>query len=150
MTARKSAPPAAPADAPRRAGGRSGTGSRRDRQNGSQRVESELERAFDTYWRRHAPGAPEPTKEHRFAPPRRWRFDRSWPAALVAVELEGGVWSGGRHTRGKGYIDDCIKYNAAQLEGWLVLRFTADMLGNDPEGCVTQVIEALEARRGDA
>ena len=38
---------------------------------------------------------PEPEREYRFAPPRRWRFDFAWPAAMLALEVEGGVWSTG-------------------------------------------------------
>lgn len=30
-----------------------------------------------------------------------------------------------RHTTGTGYTEDCNKYNLAQVNGWLVLRFTA-------------------------
>ncbi len=73
-------------------------------------------------------GLPEPTLEHRFAPPRQWRFDLAWPELKLAVECEGGIWTGGRHTRGKGFEDDCVKYNAAALLGWTLLRFTGGML----------------------
>ncbi len=66
----------------------------------------------------------EPTREHQFAPPRRWRFDFSWPDLMLAVEIEGGVWTNGRHTRGSGFVADTEKYNAAALAGWRVLRFT--------------------------
>lgn len=67
-----------------------------------------------------------PVEEYRFAPPRRWRFDFAWPALLLAVEIEGGVWRGGRHTRGAGYYQaDAEKYNAAAVAGWTVLRYTS-------------------------
>ena len=69
---------------------------------------------------------PEPEREHRFAPPRRWRFDLCWKAVKLAVEVEGGVWTGGRHVRGKGAIGDMDKYNTATLNGWKVLRFSAE------------------------
>lgn len=62
-------------------------------------------------------------EEHRFHPTRKWRFDFAWPSHQVAVEVEGGAFSGGRHTRGMGFVADCEKYNAAVLAGWLVLRF---------------------------
>lgn len=73
-------------------------------------------------------GLPPPIREYRFAPPRRWRFDYAWPALRFALEVEGGTWSGGRHVRGKGYENDCVKYNAAALAGWIVLRVTTAML----------------------
>jgi hypothetical protein len=71
-------------------------------------------------------GLPAPTREYQFHPTRRWRFDLAWPERKVAVEIEGGVWSKGRHTRSKGFIGDCEKYNEAALLGWLVLRVPGD------------------------
>lgn len=70
-------------------------------------------------------GLPAPAREHRFALPRRFAFDFAWPLHLVAVELDGGSWSGGRHTRGSGFERDTEKRNLAQLLGWMVLHFTA-------------------------
>ncbi|PRY10305.1 hypothetical protein CLV24_11433 [Pontibacter ummariensis] len=66
--------------------------------------------------------------EHRFHPEREWRFDFYLPQSRVAIEVEGGVWTQGRHTRGKGYIGDMEKYNSAQTMGIKVLRFTPDQL----------------------
>ncbi len=73
-------------------------------------------------------GLPAPTKEHRFHPDRRWRFDYAWPAERVALEVEGGVWTEGRHVRGAGFLGDVEKYNAAALDGWTLLRTTPDRL----------------------
>lgn len=67
---------------------------------------------------------PEPIREYRFAPPRRWRFDVAWLELRVAVEIDGATWSGGRHTRGGGFEADCEKLNTAALMGWTVLRFS--------------------------
>jgi very-short-patch-repair endonuclease len=64
-------------------------------------------------------------REFRFHPKRRWRFDFYVPDHNFAIEIEGGVWTKGRHTRGTGYIVDCDKYNNATLMGFKVLRFTA-------------------------
>jgi hypothetical protein len=75
-----------------------------------------------------AAGLPAPVREHRFAPPRRWRFDYAWPACRLALEIEGGVWVGGRHVRGRGFESDCEKYSEAALRGWRVLRVTPAML----------------------
>lgn len=73
-------------------------------------------------------GLPEPTPEHRFSPDRKWRFDWAWPALGVALEIEGAVWTHGRHTRGAGFLADIEKYNAAALRGWAVYRCTPDTL----------------------
>lgn len=67
---------------------------------------------------------PHPTPEHAFAKPRRWRFDLAWPGRKLAVEIEGGVRTNGRHTRGSGYVKDLEKYNRAALDGWMLLRVT--------------------------
>jgi very-short-patch-repair endonuclease len=69
-------------------------------------------------------GLPLPKREYEFCPGRKWRFDFAWIEQKLAVEVEGGNWSGGRHTRGRGFEQDCEKYNAAILMGWRVLRFT--------------------------
>ena len=69
-------------------------------------------------------------REYRFHPERRWRFDFAHPGARLAVEIEGGAFSGGRHTRGSGFRADLEKYNAAVLEGWRVLRFLPEQVNN--------------------
>lgn len=63
-----------------------------------------------------------PTFEVLFHPTRKWRMDVAWECSKVAIEVMGGVFSGGRHTRGKGYIEDCNKMNEAQILGWIVLQ----------------------------
>lgn len=67
-------------------------------------------------------------KEFRFHPKRMWRFDYAIPDYKVALEVEGGVWTGGRHTRPQGFLGDIEKYNTATLMGWKVLRVTPDNL----------------------
>lgn len=75
--------------------------------------------------------------EYKFWEGRQFRFDFAFPTQKLAVEIEGGVWmSKSRHTSGKGYTSDCIKYNEAQLRGWTVLRFTKDMLEADDNGSI--------------
>lgn len=67
-------------------------------------------------------------KEFRFHPTRLWRFDYAIPEHKIALEVEGGVWTGGRHTSPKGFLGDVEKYNTATLMGWRVLRTTPDQL----------------------
>lgn len=67
-------------------------------------------------------------RELRFHPVRRWRFDYAIPDHKIAVEVEGGVWTQGRHTRPRGFLGDMEKYNAAAALGWRVLRVTPDTL----------------------
>ena len=67
--------------------------------------------------------------EYKFHPVRKWRFDYAIPDLMIAIEIEGGSWVQGRHTRGKGYQGDMEKYNTAQLMGWKVLRYTPEQAG---------------------
>lgn len=66
--------------------------------------------------------------EFKFHSSRKWRFDYAIPEIKIAIECEGGIWTRGRHTRGKGYKADMEKYNAAVELGWKLLRFTPDEL----------------------
>jgi len=65
--------------------------------------------------------------EYKFCPTRNWRFDyRLIIPWMVAVEIEGGIFSRGRHTRGAGYQKDLLKYNTAAALGWKVYRFSTE------------------------
>lgn len=87
---------------------------------------SRLELKFTLFWR--SLGGPQLTPEVKVVPDRRWRFDFAHPGTRIAIEIEGGTWTGGRHTRGSGYAKDCEKYNEAQLAGWTVFRLTGEMI----------------------
>ncbi len=65
-------------------------------------------------------------EEHRFCDGRQWRFDYACLEAAIAIEVEGGIWTQGRHSRGAGMLRDMEKYNTAQLFGWIVLRYTPE------------------------
>lgn len=73
-------------------------------------------------WLGQNPDIPEPEVEYRFHPHRQWRFDFAWPAQMFAVEIEGGLYKGGRHQSLKGFIADCEKYEEAMILGWTVYR----------------------------
>lgn len=75
-------------------------------------------------------GFPAPEPEYRFHPQRLWCFDLAWPELLVAFEREGGTGRIGksRHTRPRGYEEDCCKYSEAAILGWCVVRATARMI----------------------
>lgn len=73
-------------------------------------------------------GLPAPVIEHPFSKElgRKHRFDLAWKDRMLALEIEGGIWTrgGGRHNRGSGYLRDIEKYNLAAQLGWKVLRCT--------------------------
>ena len=75
-------------------------------------------------------GCPEPVPEYRFAPPRRWRVDLAWVDKKIALEIEGGIWIGGRHTSGTGFLKDIEKYNELAILGWRLLRCTPKMIAS--------------------
>lgn len=73
----------------------------------------------------HLHGLPAYVTEHRFHPTRRWRFDYAWPGLKIAVEVHGGTYTNGRHTRGLGFTGDREKMNEAAIYGWTVLEVTS-------------------------
>ena len=89
-------------------------------------TKSDLEETFS--YQLKVLNLPEPIREHRFHPERKFRFDFAWLPEMIAVEIEGGTWSKGRHNRPMGFGKDCEKYNEAQRLGWVVYRFTGDMV----------------------
>jgi very-short-patch-repair endonuclease len=86
------------------------------------------------------------SREVIFDRTRRWRFDFVIvvpDSPGIAIEVEGGTWQAGRHTRGVGFEKDCEKYNRAVLLGWRVLRFTPAMI---EDGRALKTIEEAMSR----
>ena len=79
-------------------------------------------------------------QEFQFHPTRKWRADFHIKNTKLLIEVEGGIWSGGRHTRGKGYLGDMEKYNAATMMGFQVLRFSTEQVTS---GFAIKQIEGL-------
>lgn len=91
----------------------------------TERVVSEGEATLAQHLRAHGVSF---EQEFKFHPDRKWRADFHIVGHKLLVEVEGGIWSGGRHTRGKGYIGDMEKYNAAVGLGYRVLRFSTEQV----------------------
>jgi very-short-patch-repair endonuclease len=88
-----------------------------------------------------AAGLPEPALEFFFAKDdlgREWRADLAYPSEWILIEIEGGTWVRGRHSRGAGYEGDCEKYDVATLMGYRVYRFTSNQV---KRGIVPRVIK---------
>ncbi|MGS0705485.1 DUF559 domain-containing protein [Acinetobacter sp. ANC 3781] len=79
-------------------------------------------------------------REFKFHQKRKWKADFHLVGKRILVEVEGGIWSGGRHTRGKGYIGDMEKYNAAVMMGYQVIRFSTEQVKS---GLAVQQIEKM-------
>ena len=89
-------------------------------------------------------GLPRPTPEYRFHPVRKWRFDLAFVPDRIAIEIDGGVFVQGRHSRGAGVESDCEKYAEAMLLGWRVLRVTPRMVKDGR--AVTWIQQLLKGR----
>lgn len=83
-------------------------------------------------------------KEFCFHPVRKWRFDFAIPEKKIAVEIEGGTWKKSRHGYGKGFENDCIKYNEASILGWKLLRFTTGQVEKNPKMVSEFILKAIE------
>jgi len=83
-----------------------------------------------------AHGLPLPEVEYPFARHchepayrgRLWRFDYCWPQADVFLEVQGGLWTGGRHVRGQALLREYEKLNAATALGWSPVFCTPEQL----------------------
>ena len=71
-----------------------------------------------------AHGCPEPVLEHRVRLGRKqYRIDLAYPAAMVAVEVDGWEW----HRTRTAFDGDRARANDLVAAGWTVLRFTSTM-----------------------
>lgn len=75
---------------------------------------------------------PAPVAEWRFHKTRRWRFDWAWPLHLCALEINGGLFIRGRHSRGASQVKDYEKWSTAAAMGWRVLHCQPSDLGKAP------------------
>lgn len=80
-----------------------------------------------------------PIHEYQFHDERMWRFDYAWEDNMVALEQEGGIFINGAHSRGAGMKKDFLKYNAAALLGWRIIKCTPGDL------CKTETIELIQS-----
>jgi very-short-patch-repair endonuclease len=87
-------------------------------------------------------------REFRFARPRRWRADFFIDWSLidpvwspVLVEIDGGGYVAGRHTRGAGFENDAEKASAAAILGYRIIRCTPRQVDNG--SCLSWIRQAL-------
>ena len=65
-------------------------------------------------------------REKRIIPQRKFQWD--FVINKLAIEVQGGIWKGGRggHTSGTGYQRDCEKMQLLVMEGYTPVFFTSD------------------------
>lgn len=84
---------------------------------------SRLEVNFARNWSIYAPGYPLADDRDSLKLPfansgRRFLADFVHVETKVAIELQGGIWTGGKHGRGPGIATDALKLAIAQRNGW--------------------------------
>jgi hypothetical protein len=74
----------------------------------------------------------------------RVHLDAAWPAAKLAVELDGAAFHGSQEARER----DLRRDAALAAAGWLVLRFSYRRLTREPEACRAEIVAAYRRRLG--
>jgi very-short-patch-repair endonuclease len=90
---------------------------------------SRLAHQFERLWAIHK--GPALTKEVTFYPGRRFRFDYAHMATKVGIELDGGIFIRGRHSRGMGQAKDAEKGRLAWEKDWDCIHFTTACLTSE-------------------
>ena len=89
-------------------------------------------------------GLPEQVREYTAVEGRKFRFDFAWLEHRLLVEVNGGTYTKGAHSTGRGIARDYEKANLATLDGWRVLMFDGKAVKS---GVAVEVIrQALEAK----
>ena len=83
---------------------------------------SELEEALD--WHIRVCGLPAPEREYQAIPGRKHRFDFAWPSFKLLLDVQGGIFNGGKHGRGTGILKDQEKLKLSTIEGWHVMHIS--------------------------
>lgn len=74
---------------------------------------------------------------------RKWRSDIAWPAAKVALEIDGGTWSYGRHNRASSVLKDMEKGNGYAERGWAVFHVPWEWIERGSRNRSAEVLEAI-------
>lgn len=81
---------------------------------------------------------------HSYEHGRNWRCDFAWPDLRLIVEVEGGLYTQGRHVRPSGFTKDLQKYNEIAAAGWKLLRFSRrEVTSGEALNVIRRVIEEV-------
>ncbi len=108
-----------------------------------------FERAFEWHWSRIEVAKPRLVRQALLIPDRQFRFDFAFPDAMVAVELDGGLYTDGGHSRGRAIEEQYLKRNSAARLGWCVLCYGTRRLEREMHLIVDEVLAVIQARSGD-
>lgn len=88
-----------------------------------------------------------PEREFLFWQGRKFRFDFAWPHLWTAIEVDGGLWIAGRHSRGgEAQLAELAKFNFAAALGWRVFHFTPEQIRT---GEAIEFLRAVFPRNAD-
>ena len=90
-----------------------------------------------------AAGIPTPETEVRFDRVEWWRFDYAWTPWMIALEVEGGVFTGGRHVRAR--ASPTIARSTTAPPSWAGCAARDDRHGYDGRA-ITVLQQAFSAR----
>lgn len=93
-------------------------------------MSSKLESKFHDLWRQLHPSI-ELIPEVKLIPQRRFRFDFVHLDSKVAIELNGGNFINGRHTRPVALNNEYEKLNLALLKGFRVFVLSSQMINEN-------------------
>lgn len=102
---------------------------------------SDGEIAFDRLFRLVAKMSVQWQPNFQVNPAREWTTDFAIEKLCVAVEIEGF----GHKITGR-YLSDIEKYNWMASHGWVLLRYTPQMMRDCPAQCIEEVCEAVTRR----
>ena len=83
--------------------------------------------------------------EYKFDTVRKFKFDYANLRLKIAIEIEGGIYTGTGHAKTGRYLSDMEKYNKASIKGWIILRYAH----GQEKKIAGDVKKAVEKRRLD-
>ena len=95
--------------------------------------------SFEKLWK--SCGGPALETEHLFHEVRKWRMDYVHRDTKTAIELDGGVYVQGRHSRAKGIQDACDKKNSAIQMGWDVFVLCTGIITEDRVRAIVEFVK---------
>lgn len=88
---------------------------------------------------------PEWERQYKFSTERKFLFDFAWPKYKFAVEVQGGTWANGAHSRGTGLNKDFEKNFYAICNGWRVLYVSVNHIENkEAVGWIVKILKRFQ------